>query len=265
MSLKTVTQKYAVDLHRTRAVWAVTALFVLIFGFVGWSTALDWDGAVRPFVQGGIAASAASLVALVTLALGHGAIAADRETGTLRVLLAQPHSRRDVVAGAYLGRLLPIAVAVGLGLLAAVVAYTVRAGQLPGSKFLTLAGFVLLWTLFGVSLAVAISALVSTGRRAVAGGIGAYLFFGLLWDWIPLEIHRRTTSEPQVYPFPDWVVLVRNLDPVSAFNDGTMLLRYRPNEALAVYETIPFYLALLVVWTVLPMAFALWRFPKVDL
>lgn len=265
MSLEIVTRKYAVDTHRTKAAWVVALLFVLVFGFMGWSAARNWNGEVTPLAGGGLQSAAAFVVPLVCIALGHGAIAADRESGALRVLLAQPHSRRDVVGGAFVGRLVAIVAALLVGLVAAVAVYSVRAGQLPGADFLTLAGFVLLWTLFGVSLSVAVSALASTGRRAVAGGIGAYLFFALLWDWIPREIHMRTAAESQRYQTPEWVAVVTNLDPVTAYNAATRLLVYRPDRALAVYETIPFYAALLVGWAVLPIGLALWRFPKVDL
>jgi ABC-2 type transport system permease protein len=265
MSLKTVTQKYAVDTHRTKAVWVATALFALVFGFMGWSSALDWEGQVRPLTTGGLQSAAAFLVPLVCIALGHGAIAADRESGALRVLLAQPHSRRDVVGGAFVGRLVAIGAALLVGLVVSLVAYSVRAGQLPGSESLTLAGFVLLWTLFGVSLTIAVSALVSTGRRAVAGGIGAYLFFALLWDWVPQELYRRTATADMRYQYPEWVSVLTNLDPVTAFSAATRLLVYRPDRALAVYETIPFYAVSLLCWAVVPIALALWRFPKADL
>lgn len=265
MSFETVARKYAVDTHRTRAAWVATALFVVVFGFIGWNAGWGYDGRVGAFTTGGVQTAAGVLVPLVTVALGHGAVAGDRESGALRVLLAYPHSRRDVIAGAFLGRLLAVLLAVVAGLLAAAFAYTVRAGQLPEEEALTLAAFVLLWTLFGVSLAVAVSTLTSTGRRAVAGGLGAYVGFMFIWDWVPREAVNRIYPREQRYPAPEWAQVWTNLDPISGFMDATNLLRFTPNDPLAVYETLPFYAALLVVWTVIPMALALWRFPKADL
>lgn len=265
MSLRTVARKYAVDTHRTKAAWAVTALFVVIFGFLGWSAAYDWDGMVQPLPSGGLQMAAAVLIPLATLALGHGAVAGSRESGSLRVLLAFPHSRRDVVAGAFLGRFGAVFVAVGAGLLAAPIAYTIRAGQLPGTDYLVLVGFVLLWTVFTTSLAVGASALVSTGRRAIAGGLGTYLAFLFGWEWLPRQVVRRTYPRDQQYPPPEWAQIWNKLDPISGYVDATSLLLYRPDEALAVYETMPFLAAVVVVWAVVPMALALWRFPKSDL
>lgn len=267
MSFTTVTQKYAADTHRSKAAWVATGFFALVFGFIGWSAAFNWEGQVTPLANNGIQSAAAFAVPLVCVALGHGAIAADRSSGALRVLLAQPHSRRDVVGGAFVGRLVAILAALLVGLVTAVVVYSLRAGQLPGVDFLTLTGFVLLWTLFGVSLTVAVSALVSTGRRAVAGGIGAYLFFALLWDWIPQELYRRTANPTGQYgyEYPEWVQVVTNLDPVTAYNSATQLLLFQPDRALATYETMPFYAGMLLLWTLVPMALALWRFPRTDL
>lgn len=265
MSFRTVAEKYARDTHRTRSVWIATALFVAVFAFLGWSGAYDYNGELRALAAGGIGNSAAILVPLTTLALGNGAVAGGRESGSLRVLLAFPHSRRDVATGAFLGRLGPLLFAVGAGLLAAPIAYTVRAGQLPGVGYLVLVGLVVLWTVFCTSLAVGISALVSTGRRAIAAALGTYIGFLFLWSWVPSQIVRRLYPPEERYPLPEWAQVWNALDPVSAFTGATRLLNYRPDEALAVYETIPFSAAVVAAWALVPMALALWRFPKTDL
>lgn len=265
MSLRVVARKYARDTRRTKSAWVVTALFVLVFGFLGWSGAYNYNGEVVPLAAGGITNAAAILVPLTTLALGHGAVAGARESGSLRVLLAYPHSRREVAAGAFLGRLAPLLLAVTAGLLAAAIAYTARVGGLPGVDYLTLSGLVLLWTLFTTSLAVGLSALVKTGRRAIAAGLGSYIGFLFLWDWIPAEIVRRTYPPDQQYPRPEWVQVWGSLDPTAGFTGATRLLRYRPDEPLAVYETMPFLAAVIAVWVLVPMGLALWRFPRTDL
>ncbi|GAB7093516.1 ABC transporter permease [Halolamina litorea] len=265
MSLRTVARKYAADTHRTKSAWVVTALFAVVFGFIGWSSGYSYGGEVNPLVAGGITNAAAVLVPLATLALGHGAVAGARESGSLRVLLAYPHSRRDVAAGAFLGRLGPILLAVTVGLVVAPMTYALRVGQLPSADYLTLVGFVYLWTLFATALAVGVSALVTTGRRAIAGGLGTYIGFLFVWDWLPSEIVRRTVPRDQRYPRPEWAQLWTSLDPVSGYTDATRLLRFRPDEPLAVFETMPFLAAVIAVWAVVPMALALWRFPRTDL
>jgi len=265
VSLRTVVEKYALDTHRTKSAWVVTALFVAALGFAGYSGAYSYEGTVNPLVATAVPTSAAILVPLTTLALGHGAVAGSRESGSLRVLLAFPHSRREVAAGAFLGRLGPLLAAVGTGLLAAPIGYTARAGQLPAAEYLVLVGLVLLWTVFCTALAVGLSALVATGRRAIGAGLGTYLGFLFVWDWLVNEVVRRTVPRAQRYPLPEWAQVWRNLDPVSAFNGATRLLSYPPDEPLAVYETLPFFAAVLAVWVVLPIALALWRFPKTDL
>jgi ABC-type transport system involved in multi-copper enzyme maturation permease subunit len=151
------------------------------------------------------------------------------------------------------------------GLLAAPLTYTLRASQLPGTDYLVLAGFALLWTVFCSSLAVGVSALFSTGRRAIAGTLGTYIAFLFLWDWLPNQIVRRVYPSDQQYPPPEWVQVWNKLDPISGYTDATSLLLYRPDEALAVYETMPFLAAVVAAWAVLPMGVALWRFPNVDL
>lgn len=265
MSLRTVARKYALDTHRTKWAWAAMAVFVAVFGFLGWSSAISWDGRVQPLRSSGLQMAAAVLIPLVTVALGHGAVAGGRESGSLRVLLASPHSRREVVAGAFLGRFGAVLAAVVAGLLAAPLTYTLRAGQLPGTEYLVLAGFVLLWTVFCSSLALGVSALFSTGRRAIAGTLGTYLLFLFVWNWLPNQIVRRFYPSDQQYPPPEWVQVWNKLDPISGYIDATSLLFYTPDETLAVYEGMPFLAAVVAAWAVLPMGLALWRFPNVDL
>ncbi len=60
------------------------------------------------------------LVPLVALVLGHDAIVGERERNTLGLLLSLPVSRVEVVLAKYVGRLLALIVAVGLGLGAAI-------------------------------------------------------------------------------------------------------------------------------------------------
>ncbi|WP_435115795.1 ABC transporter permease [Halolamina sp. C58] len=266
MSLRTLVEKYALDTHRTKSAWVVAALFVIVFGFVGWSTGgPTYRGEIRPLVVGGVQNSAGILVVLTTLALGHGVVAGARESGSLRVLLAYPHSRREVVLGAFLGRVGPLLAAISGGLLAAPTAYTLRTGQLPGADYLTLVGFVLLWTVFCTALAVGISALASTGRRAIGGAFGVFLGFLFVWDWLPTEIVRRMYPPEQQRPRPEWAQLWVNLDPVTAYQRGTSMLSYPPEGPLAAYETLPFFAAVLAAWAIVPIALALWRFPQTDL
>ena len=265
MSLRTVVEKYARDTRRTKSVWVATALFVAVFAFLGWSGAYDYNGELRALAAGGIGNAAGILVPLTTLALGNGAVAGGRESGSLRVLLAFPHSRREVAAGAFLGRLGPLLLAVVAGLGAAPVAYAVRTGQLPGADYLVLAGLVALWTVFCTSLAVGASALMTTSRRAIAAGLGSYLGFLILWDWLPGQVVRRLYPPQQQYPRPEWVQVWSALDPTSAFTGATRLLTFRPDEALAAYETIPFAAVVLAAWAAVPIALALWRFPETDL
>lgn len=63
---------------------------------------------------------ASLLVPLVAIVLGHDAIVGERERNTLGLLLSLPVSRLEVVVAKFLGRLLAMCLAVGVGLGAAI-------------------------------------------------------------------------------------------------------------------------------------------------
>jgi ABC-2 type transport system permease protein len=54
-------------------------------------------------------------IPMIGLALGYGAIANERQSGSLRLLLSLPNSRADVVLGKFIGQTLSLIVAIPIG------------------------------------------------------------------------------------------------------------------------------------------------------
>ncbi len=124
------------------------------------------------------------LVPLVLFFLGFGAVASDRENGTLKILLSQGASWPELIAGKALGLwgvaltvLLPVVALLVLGgWLLRAAAFSadnlVRVGWIGGAYALYFAGVSL--------LAVVVSAVSRTARLALVSLIGVWLFFGVI-------------------------------------------------------------------------------------
>ncbi|MBM4423659.1 MAG: ABC transporter permease [Chloroflexi bacterium] len=134
---------------------------------------------------GGFGRTAASLinalllfVPLLGLSVGAGALAGDRERGTLLYLLAQPVNRAEVFFGKAIGSGMAVtaALAVGFGLAALTLA---SASEGDAFTYLALAGYTVLLALASMGLGFIISAL--TRKGATAMGASLLLWLGLVF------------------------------------------------------------------------------------
>lgn len=293
MTLAQVARKDFEDAVRSKMVWGIIAVFVGFMGFV-MAVALttsDASEATGGAVLGLTAQLSQLFVPLIALIVGYMAIVGERRSGSLRVLLSYPHSRRDVVLGKLAGRSAVIAVTLGVGslvsvLLAAVLVESPNLGDVAG----LLASIVL----FGVGftgLAVGISASVRTRGKAMAIAIGSLLVFLLVWDAAAAGLYAAVTGSLPGLEVEAWYFLLKRLSPIGAFRavvetfvDGRlqpffqMGLEEVPRDATPeqlqlanrVSGSLPFYLsnwfaaATLAAWGVVPVLVGYLRFERSD-
>jgi len=119
------------------------------------------------------------VVPLMALTAGAGAIAGERERGTLLYLLAQPVSRTQVLLGKYFGlaAALICSLCIGFGISAAVLAW--RAGGVGMGSFLMLVGSTALLALAMLSVGMLIS--VMSRRTSVATGLALFAWLTLVF------------------------------------------------------------------------------------
>lgn len=260
MSWRVVARRDALDPYRSGALWMYLALFALTFGGAGYVTAQS-----QASLGTALTAVAAVLVPLAVLVIGYPTLAKRRENGALRVLLALPHSRRDVVLGTAVGRVAISTGAISVGFLAGVVG-AVANGAVPRLDHLLFAWA--LTALLGAAMAavgVAISASVRTETRAAASAFGAFLLLVALWGQLPgLARYVANGFSPPPPPPPDWVDVFAQLSPVTAFRTATDVL-LRGASSVGVHETWWFAVLVVLAWVAVPLALATWRFDGSDL
>jgi Cu-processing system permease protein len=215
---------------------------------------------------GRTAGSLVSLVLLVVplmgLSLGAQAIAGERERGALLYLLAQPIDALEVVAAKFLG--LSGAVVAAL-LFAFGIAAMTLSGQAGGGQllpFLAFLGLSLLLATAMVSTGLLLSALAS--RASVAAGFALFAWLllvlggdlGLMGTSLVLRLDAGT------------LLLLVLANPLQAFKVAAVMVLQGGLDALGpagLYATsswggalVPVLVALLVAWTVVPLAITGW-------
>lgn len=261
MSVRVIARKSVLDAYRSRSLALGVGGFVLLFGLAGYFEGNSYDPAL---VGGGLVNAATFLVPLACLPLAAPAISGSRAAGDLRLVLAYPHSRDDVVVGTAIGRTVVLCAALGSGVAVAAVAFVAGGGGTgnvgPVVPFLAVT---VAYVATLSCLTVGVSALTSTATRAVAATLGAYVMFVFGWREVVrrLLLLRNGFERPE-YPYPEWARAALEVTPFRAYENLTAELTrvgpYAPEDV--VYRSEPFALAVLAVWLIVPLALGVYRF-----
>jgi ABC-2 type transport system permease protein len=292
VSLVEVTRKDLTGARRSKSLWTVLALLGGIGALFGYLVlAGSGDGTtepadVRAAVAGlfrAVAFLVAAIVPIVSLVVGYQAIAGERDSGGMAFLLSLPNSRADVFFGKLLSRTLLVTAGVLL-------LYLVATGAVVGDLLLTgspvavpvglvggvVAGSVLYAVTFAV-LAVAVSSLFASRRRAVGGAIGAYfvtvvsyLLPGVGVAGIVRAVHTDVlgfASNPNLYALVDFtspfVAYRKLLNLVLPAN--TQFAPLGPGHDSVWFLSDEFAFVVFAAWLVVPAVAGYVRFRRADL
>lgn len=208
-----------------------------------------------------------TLVPVVGVLVSYDAVASERESGSLLLSLALPHSRRDVVVGKWVSRTALVTAAVLLASVGAGALVVYPFGELTPWRYL---GFVLLTVCFGAvwtGVGLAVSLAASTRRRALVAGFALVFLFAVAWDAaadaLVVGLHAAGLVSRDV---PGAVRFLVALEPGHVFDRLTTAF-VDPTGTLEG----PWYLdrwvalALFVLWGTVPVGLAASRFDGSDL
>jgi ABC-2 type transport system permease protein len=277
MSWRIIAEREFTDAVQSRLLWALVVFVAVLIALTS-AVPLLLPGAGASVLVGLGAASefAAMLVPIVALVAAYLAVAGERESGSLRLLLGLEPNRRTVVAGKFVGRSAVVVVGLAVGFLLAGVVAALVYGSLPLGAFLAVLGLTVGLGVAFVGIAVGISAATATRARAMTLGIAAYLGLALLWDLIPQGAHLVVEGGPPSGTVPGWFLLLEGLSPSGAYS--ALVTRAigaadpsLPGTTDLIGGPLPLYLEwwvfalVLLAWTVLPLSVGYWRFERADL
>jgi ABC-type transport system involved in multi-copper enzyme maturation permease subunit len=277
MNALVIARKEFDDALRSRLLWALIG-FVGLFvaGTMGVPLVVPMLGGDPLQGLGAASEFAAILVPIVSLVAAYLALAGERESGSLRILLGLEPDRQTVVLGKFLGRGAVVALGVGAGFLLAGVVGWVLYGGLPAVAFLAVTALTAALGVAFVGIAVGISAATATRSRAMTVGIAAYLGLTLLWDLLPQGLHLAVEGAPPGASVPGWFVFLQGFSPSGAYSALVMAAIHATNAdypgiATNVSAPVPVYVqpwvfaALLLTWTVVPLLVGGVLFARADL
>lgn len=289
MSTTTIAWKDFEDALRSRTLIALAAVFVLFTAgatylfaeILGFSAASNLPPVVRLIVS--LLYPIVVFVPLIGVMTGYKSVVGERESGSVKLLLSLPHTRRDVVFGKLLGRIAVLAVAILAGFAAAAGMALVLYDAFPFVDYILFALTTVALGAVYLAFAIGLSASTGSGTVALWGALGFFVFFQFLWGFVVqlFAYMANGLSSPQGFAFglgyfppdraPDWYQLVQGLSPGNAYQSAVG--SFLPNNAGPASQaaSVPYYLegwfgsVILAIWIVVPLVLGYLRFEKADL
>ncbi len=245
MSWAAIAKKDFQDAARSKALWALTALFVLFMAGAAYVYTLIQSGG-----QGGelealgliilLLTPVTVLVPLTALVMSHKSIAGEVESGSAKFLLSLPHSRRDAVVGKVVGRSAVMAVSIVAGLVVAAIVTLALYDSFDAGAYV---GFAALTALLGVlytAIGVGLSATTKDTGRATIVAAGFFVVFEVAWGLVTSGVyyllHNSFGPGIGVEP-PAWYLLLNRIPPSSAFSSA--VLQFLPGDSTIVAQLFP--------------------------
>ena len=281
MSWAVVARKDFQDAIRSRGLIGMTVLFTLLYAgaaylytFIGTS---DPQAASILSLINFLLLPATILVPIVGLLAGYRAVAGERETGSIKLLLGLPHTRQDVVVGKVLGRSTVVTVSTLVGFAVAAVVAVVLYGSFSVGDFVFFSLLTVVFALAFVGIGVGISAATGSTTKAVIGAFGVFGVFQFLWGQIPDLLNYAINGS---YGFggqpPEWSFLFARLNPQNAYRATVNEWVVQSPLQEAFYQQlfggdVPlflspwFALAVLLLWVLVPAGLGYLAFEQADL
>lgn len=298
MSLVAVARKDFRDAIRSQWLLALSALFVVAFALpalIRFSLGVglgERQGATEimvlfiRFMKSGTAV----LVPIIAIVVTYASITREQESGTLKLLLALPHSRADVVVGKLLGRSAVVALPIAFGFL---IAGIVLIPSTPVGAMWRFGAFALLTVILGVvfvGISLGISAAADSDRQAMVGSVGVFMAGSVFWGPATgriassLETYAGITTQSRylvelflklLNPIAAYKTLVDSLIAPSEMAARQQLFGFflfpdpaaqkALGESLPFYFTDPFVVVLLLLWFIVPVYVGMEVFERADL
>lgn len=216
------------DASRSRMLWGFIAVFVAFLAMalpVAEQLFPDTATVTPAKALSGVAMLAQLFIPGIALVAAYMAIVGERTSGSLRMLLSFPFSRRDVLVGKLVGRLLVTATALTVGYAVASVLVVVLYGVPDLSVFAGFVGAGVLLAVTFTGIAIGGSAAASSRGRAMTLTIGSFMAMVFFWKPVTAGVYVGITGSLPALHAERWYFLLKRVNPLEAFRvlSGTVL------------------------------------------
>lgn len=226
-----VAKKEFQDSIRSMGLWVLGVVFTLLFVFPPAGAlylGLEVTGATQDLgllllIKEIYTEIATIFVPIIAMFVGYGAITKERETGSLKILLSLPHSRRDVILGKVIGRIAVVGVPlIGAFVLTGLFLVVARLDMML-DVYALFALYTLGLALVFVAIAVSISGALPRTRWSLVGNFVVYVYFTFFWNAIANGAAKWIHDSLGISGSLRWhiVLVLKLLNPTQAYKTIT--------------------------------------------
>lgn len=265
MSWLDISRKDFADSTRGNVFLGLTVgTMIIAFLAMYWPRLFDPDPTVQDGIQN-LYDTLLFLIPIIALAASYRSIAGERESGSLRIILSLPLDRMQVFLGKLVGRSVVVLIPVAIGFACAAPLIYLAYGSLDVLMFFEAALGIFLISILYVSIAIGISASVSTARRALALVIATYLTVYLALYLIPWGLHYVLYGDvPQTET--TWMEFIETIPPHEAIDRAlplVMEMELSSDMPILLQEWVAASIVLL--WILTPLLIGYFRFTRTDI
>ncbi|MFC7131711.1 MULTISPECIES: ABC transporter permease subunit [Salinibaculum] len=279
MSWAVVARKDFNDARRSRSLWGLSIAFlllaVLFAALYTYIPEISGGGELSSLgLMGFLSAPVGIFVAVASLVIAYKSVAGETESGSGKLLLSLPNTRRDVLFGKILGRTLVLAIPVVVGLAAMLAVVLATNVALEPVEYALFTAVTLLFVLVYVTLFVGISASTTSTARAATVAVLVLVVVEFAWDIVPLAAWFVLNGfqvpaaflTGDIAAMPDVIAFLANLPPSQAYLSAVGgVLSGSLSGAGPWYLSQAFSLVVLVVWALVPAGIGYRRYRRADL
>lgn len=273
-----ISKKEIMDNIRNKWIIILTIIFALLalvtsyFGSIfstGWQDLGATISGMMVLVQ--------FLVPIIALILGYATIIGEIERGSMSALLSQQVTRLEILLGKFfgLGSILAFTIFIGFGIAGIVIALNVP--DVNFVNYLVFIGSTVLIGLVFLSISIFFSTIFKKRTSAIGGAIFLWFLFnmifpmvvaGVLFAVVGLEEGAAILGGLQNAPL--WYYLISLLNPLSIYGTFNILaldISMQPGtiSSFPDFFSSGLMILLLLLWIIIFLFFASWRFNKKDI
>lgn len=213
-----VAQKDFEDAVRSRLLWGLTIAFIGLMGIFLLVFVSTEGGEIDPLEALVFLGSWSQFfVPLIALIVGYMSIVGERQSGSLRILMSYPFTRKAIVCGKVIGRtvVISLTIAIGFGLM-----FALALAFLGIPPLIDALAIILLTVGLGLTftaMAVGISAGTKSRGIAMALAVGMFFLLFVMWEAVAVAAYYLVHGARPGLTVDGWYLFIKQLNPIEAF------------------------------------------------